>query len=234
MIIRRRSIIPGIAAITASCIAIAHAVPDMVPPEVLRGLKDQEFQVREASQKNLLDWARQDPQPRGRALLHQARTADDPEVRLRCHAVLRSLSMDAYLDGGEGYMGITMDTARTLVPGEEIQRTVILITRVMPDSPASEAGLRVGDMIESVNKRSLDGVNALPEFQQMIRQLQPGKKADFGILRGGDLIEVAVVLGRRPPQLDMAFFGQRMQDLHELARREQDEFFKNWIAGLDK
>lgn len=133
-------------------------------------------------------------------------------------------------------MGIQMDVIRANLPGENPEpRTMVLITRVMGDSPASEAGLRAGDMITSVNGRAFGENDDLLAFQQAIRELKPGKPATLGIFRDNkDLLEIVVKLGRRPPQLDQAFLGQPLQDLHRLARREQDEFFQNWLAGLDK
>jgi membrane-associated protease RseP (regulator of RpoE activity) len=225
-----------IAAMVLAGLGIPSAMGDAAPPEVIRGLMDQEFRVRQEAQESLLGWAREEPATRARQLLEQARTAEDPEVRIRCHDVLRSLAMDVYHQNGEGYIGIQMDMFRAQLPGEnQVPRNVVLITRVMGDSPASEAGLQAGDMITGVNGRTFQEGEDLAAFQQMIRELKPGKPATLGILRGNkDLLEIVVKLGRRPPQLDQAFFGQRVEDLHQLARREQDEFFRNWLAELDK
>lgn len=219
----------------AATLTWIHVAAEPLPPELLDGLTSQEFRVRENAQAALLDWAREKTTTRAILLLEQARKAEDPEVRKRCHDVLRAIAMDAYHEGGEGYMGITMAALRAKVPDEDGEaRAVIAITQVMPDSPAQEAGLRVGDFITSVNGRVFGQEDPLAAFQQMIRELKPGKVASFGVLRDEKLLSVDVVLGRRPPMLDAGFFNRRMEDLHDLARREQEEFFRNWIAGLDK
>lgn len=205
-----------------------------IPQEFLERLKSEEFKIREEAQNGLLTWARIDPGSRVEHVLEQARSAQDPEVRQRTHNVLRALAMDDYLKAGEGFVGIQMNAIRAEVPGEEGgAREVIVINRVLRDTPAREAGLRVGDMIVSVNGEKLAVDGALASFQDTIRALKPATKTTFGIIRNGDLVEVELTLGRRPPEQQARFFGQGMPDMNELAKLDQERFFREWLENLD-
>lgn len=197
-------------------------------------LADPSFRVREDAQSELIEWARGSPDARALILLKIAREAPDPEVRQRSHNVLREIAMDEYLSNGEGYMGIQMVPVIAALPGEgNDPKEVISITRVLPDTPARHAGLRVGDLITSVNQAKFNEDDPLSAFQQMIRELQPGKPATFTIIRGEEVMEIVVVLGRRPPIPETRFFGQQMADLNELARRDQEAFFRDWLKKLE-
>ncbi len=71
----------------------------------------------------------------------------------------------------------------------------VIIAGVMRDGPAARGGLKVGDIVQSVNgKRMTDTTSLLSE----IAQLPPGQSAKLGVLRGGKPAELAVVVGTRP------------------------------------
>ncbi|MNQ16262.1 putative periplasmic serine endoprotease DegP-like precursor [compost metagenome] len=71
----------------------------------------------------------------------------------------------------------------------------VIIAGVMRDGPAARGGLRVGDIVQSVNgKRVTDTTSLLTE----IAQLPPGQRATLGILRAGKSAELAVAVGTRP------------------------------------
>lgn len=58
----------------------------------------------------------------------------------------------------------------------------VLVSSVTPDSPAAKAGLRAGDVITSVNGRSMDSPRELTEE---LRDAKPGADVELGITRDG-------------------------------------------------
>ena len=80
----------------------------------------------------------------------------------------------------------------------------VAITRLEPGHPADAAGLRAGDVIESVGGRTVFG---LEQLKAMISSIRPGETAVLGVWRFDpvadtvDRFEVEVVLGELDPML---------------------------------
>ncbi|HZP14598.1 MAG TPA: PDZ domain-containing protein, partial [Nocardioides sp.] len=70
-----------------------------------------------------------------------------------------------------------------------------LVTNVTANSPASDAGLRNGDVIRSIDGKD---VKTEQDVQTLVRQHRPGDKVDVGIVRDGDNRTVQATLGTRP------------------------------------
>jgi len=71
-----------------------------------------------------------------------------------------------------------------------------LITEVVPDGPADEAGLETGDIIISVDNRAMDGRH---DLSRLMRLHEPGDEVVLTVLRPGEGIEIIaieVTLGR--------------------------------------
>jgi S1-C subfamily serine protease len=71
----------------------------------------------------------------------------------------------------------------------------VLITGVLQNGPAAQAGIRPGDVIVEVGGKQIGNVS---ELLTQVAALKPGEAARFRVLRRGDHIEVDVTPGLRP------------------------------------
>ena len=73
----------------------------------------------------------------------------------------------------------------------------VIITGVLQDGPAAQAGLRPGDVIVGVGQKKIASV---PALLSTVAALNPGEKAVFEVQRGGRIMELEVTPGLRPAQ----------------------------------
>ena len=161
-------------------------------------LSHEEFKTREAAQGELLEWGK------GRVVegietFYQAfRTHEDPEVRLRCRALVKELVILKQADEGQGYIGIMMLEDQVIPPGGEMRR-VVRITKVIDGTPGEKAGLLMGDLVTGIDKIEFGKEEAVTAFGDYVRSKKPKEKVTLKILRRGEAIEKRVELMRRPP-----------------------------------
>ena len=70
--------------------------------------------------------------------------------------------------------------------------TGALIAKVLPDSPAARAGLKVGDIVRSVNDETIRSSSDLPV---LVGSIAPGKEVVLGVWRNGKESQQKVLLG---------------------------------------
>ncbi|MGC9350119.1 MAG: S1C family serine protease [Anaerolineae bacterium] len=85
---------------------------------------------------------------------------------------------------GQAWLGVTFATTRE---GAEI-------TSVIPDSPADQAGVRVGDVITAVNDEPVTPQRPLDEH---IHRYDPGTSVELTVLRNARERSIEVRLGMR-------------------------------------
>lgn len=87
------------------------------------------------------------------------------------------------------------------------------VAEVVDDSPASAAGLQVGDVITAVDGRELGGESSLAEI---IGAYQPGDVVSLTVARGDageETLELEVTLGANPDDAERAFLGIRFNEI---------------------
>ncbi|SIR16523.1 S1C family serine protease [Pseudacidovorax sp. RU35E] len=71
----------------------------------------------------------------------------------------------------------------------------VIITGVLQNAPAAQAGIRPGDVITGVGDKSIGNVQ---ELLTAVAGLKPGSASRFQVQRGNDRIELDVTAGTRP------------------------------------
>lgn len=87
--------------------------------------------------------------------------------------------------------------------------TGALIARVLPGSPAERAGLKVGDIVRSVNGEEVRASSDLPV---MVGAIAPGKEITLGIWRQGKQIEQRLTLGNAEDNSRLSDSGGSQED----------------------
>lgn len=104
--------------------------------------------------------------------------------------------VSVFLDaGGSSWLGVelhevTSGTAKELrLPAE---RGVVL-SSIVPDSPAAKAGLKENDVVAEINGQRVEG---MAQFRRMIREIPAGRNAQLTLWRDGHSQTVTVTLGK--------------------------------------
>ena len=96
---------------------------------------------------------------------------------------------------GSSWLGVelhevTSDTAKELkLPAE---RGVVL-SSIVPDSPAAKAGLKENDVVTEINGQRVEGA---AQFRRMIREIPAGRPAQVTVWRDGHAQTISVTLGK--------------------------------------
>lgn len=126
--------------------------------------------------------------------------------------------MESLIESGRvvrGYLGIT--------GGGEVDRTMaralgldnaygVIVGEVQSDGPAAEAGLKEGDVIQTLNGERIENWE---KFRTAIATSAPGTEVSLGINRDGDERNVDVTLGELPNQQTASNMQQPDKDMEQ-------------------
>lgn len=80
----------------------------------------------------------------------------------------------------------------------------VIVSEVLEDTPAAEAGLQPGDLIIAIDG---DAVEEIEAFVAEMQSRKPGDKVAFTIIREGEETEVEITLTEHPDEPDKGFLG---------------------------
>jgi len=142
-----------------------------------------------------------------------------------------------------GYMGIGLQGLdRELAEGRGIDLDHgILVTQVLPKTPAGRAGLEQGDVIVSYNGKDVVEEN---DFRMDVANTKPGTTVPIKVYREGKTLDMKIEIGERPEQVvvaqddaaeESAWLGLHVDDAtkREYSRRYSVERGQRGVVVLD-
>lgn len=211
-----------------------------LPLEAVEKLNAEKFADRQGAEGELLKWSRQQPDEAMNELYRQSRIAADPEVRERCFRVLKELINDEYLRNGVGYLGVRMNafTEMVMIAGEGKPRFAIRLFQVEAETPARKAGLIAGDLLLGVNDTTWNQQHTSEFVSEAIQSYKAGTEVTLKLFREGKLVELPVVLGRRPAAADLMRIGGLggglgfggPEDAAAIENSAREAYLRRWLA----
>ncbi|OFZ66948.1 MAG: 2-alkenal reductase [Betaproteobacteria bacterium RBG_16_56_24] len=93
---------------------------------------------------------------------------------------------------GTGVQELTAELAESFKLGDI---KGVLITEVIRNSPAEQAGIKTGDILIAIDNKAIDDSSAMLDT---VANLPPGKVVPVKLLRNGTTMSVQVKIGKRP------------------------------------
>lgn len=116
----------------------------------------------------------------------------------------------------------------------------VLITEVLADSPAAEAGLLAGDLVVSVNGVSVaDQAGVIGALRDMEIDIEVGSVITLDVVRGGETLTLSLTLAELPEGMArdrMEMLRERLAErgaLGQLVQRRLGVSFEMTDAGLE-
>jgi PDZ domain-containing secreted protein len=95
----------------------------------------------------------------------------------------------------------------------------VLVSEVLEDTPAAEAGLQEDDVLVSWNGVRLEGT---AQLQRHMRETPSGRSVQLGVVRGGSVRDVSITLGEREG-MSGVFVGPGMERARALRFSPEDQ-----------
>jgi S1-C subfamily serine protease len=178
-----------------------------------------------------------------RSVLQEYSPGETVELEVLHGDDLRTLSAEIGEKEGSPYLGVS--TCMASVGGdvgkvpfgfnrefEFLNSAGVLISQVVEDSPADQAGLQEGDMIVKVNGDEISPDSSLAD---MIGAYKPGEVITLLILRDGEELEVEVPLEESPQNDGQAYLGIYYLPSAPMLRFKKDgkgDFFFHQLPGM--
>ncbi len=170
--------------------------------ESIRKLGSPVYKEREAATDGLIEIGA----PALARLRSAYRTTDDLEVRLRIERIVRTAYLNHHVYNRSGFLGINLQpySASTEEHPRLPQGAVgVKVGKVIPDTAAERAGLKVDDVIFEVDDEPVrgEGMQVVETFSAAIRDRGPGGRMKLTVLRGMQRLPLDVTIGRCPEEI---------------------------------
>jgi C-terminal processing protease CtpA/Prc len=193
-------------------LAMSAAATAQTTTDAKRGGKASE--VADVQRSSADDAKREEEEAKTRAKLDEARARLDKAAQ-----EVAELSMQlgrGAMGGEEGIRTIRIDGDRRAVLGVQIDnasdKTGARVMHVSPGGAAEEAGIRDGDVIVSINGKSIAGSSSAGQaVVEQMRTVKPDQKVKVRVLRDGKNKDFVVVA--RPMMFDRQMFAMRGREL---------------------
>jgi len=164
-------------------LSLAH-LSNAVPQELIEGLGNKNYKLREKSEQELAKWAQQLGEQGVNELENIKAKSRSPEVRSRLDNVIAGTVVYKAIPGTKGFMGIRM---LSVLGGA-------MVDAVTPGTPAEKSGLQAGDIIVMLDgidldkkRRNLDEATNFLRFY--VKEKKAGEKLSVKLKRNGKIIE---------------------------------------------
>lgn len=146
--------------------------------------------------------------------------------------------MESLIEDGKvsrGYLGIQGggEVDRTMARALELDKSHgVIVGGVEDGGPGEEAGLKEGDVIQSLNGEK---VNSWFKFRTSIATSKPDSEVTLGVVRDGEEMEIEVTLGEMPTEGSVSTSQQSDQDMEDQLGFEVDDLTSDIARqlGLD-
>jgi membrane-associated protease RseP (regulator of RpoE activity) len=181
-----------VATLSLAIIGLAAAVP----VELIDGLGDENYQLREKSEQGLKLWAKNKGEQGLDELSELKKKSKSPEVKSRLENVMSGITVYKAIPGTQGFMGISMQAA--------MGGCVIL--GVSPDTPADKSGLQPNDKIIELDgidltKKNEDVDEATDFLRTYVKRKKSGEKLTIKINRDGKILTKTLKLADYDKQM---------------------------------
>jgi C-terminal processing protease CtpA/Prc len=127
-----------------------------------------------------------------------------------------------------------MDTSAE--PTRRLLEHSVVITEVVPNSPAARAGVAQGDLIVSID---FEDVYSAVDFLYRVRKSQPGSIVRLGLVRQNQMLFTEIEVGLRPNvssdlQLDGFLQRAEMSPTDDQSLYEEFQALKKAMERLEK
>ena len=98
--------------------------------------------------------------------------------------------------GGGSWLGVETNevTAEKVKELKLPAERGVIVGKIVPDSPASKAGLKENDIITELNGQKVEGT---AQFRRMIREIPTGRTAQLTVVRDGRSQSISVTIGQQ-------------------------------------